>query len=143
MNGSTSRREFLAASAMALLAHLTRAADVRAASVPPRSSSTHPTPRPGITAAKVPRREELADAEDAIPAFDMVRQIPEIADGIRCNCGCAGMEGSYSLLSCYEGPNAMAKHCQVCQGEGRLAFRMHESGKSLDEIRKGIDARFG
>ena len=105
-------------------------------------SAGHPVPRRGITAVKVLRREQLADAADAIPAFDMVREIPEVIDGIRCTCGCAELEVYYSLLSCFEGPDGMAKHCEICQGQGRLAYRMHKSGKSLDQIRKGIDARF-
>lgn len=105
--------------------------------------SDHPTPRPGITAAKVLTRKQLgSEHADAGPAFDMVRQIPHIIDGIRCRCGCAELEGNYSLLSCYEG-TGMAGHCEVCQGEGRLAFRLNKQGKSLNEIRAAIDAKFG
>jgi hypothetical protein len=37
----------------------------------------------------------------------------------------------------------MAQHCVICQGEARLAFRMHEQGKTLDQIRDAIDAKFG
>jgi hypothetical protein len=37
----------------------------------------------------------------------------------------------------------MARHCQICQGQGRLAHRLHKDGKSLDEIRAAIDARYG
>ncbi len=37
----------------------------------------------------------------------------------------------------------MAKTCDVCKAQARLAHRMHKSGKSLEAIRKGIDARFG
>ncbi len=46
----------------------------------------------------------------------------------------------YSLLSCYEG-KGMARDCIVCQG--RLAVRLHKEGKSLDQIRAAIDAKFG
>jgi hypothetical protein len=102
----------------------------------------HPTPRPGVTAAKVLTRAQLGDHADAAPVFDMVRQIPQIADGIRCQCGCAELEGKYSLLSCYEA-EGMAGHCEICQGEGRLAYRLHKQGKSLTEIRAAIDAKFG
>ncbi|MEO7966498.1 MAG: hypothetical protein ABIT38_21580 [Gemmatimonadaceae bacterium] len=107
------------------------------------AQSEHPEPRAGITAEKLPSLEQLADTPDAIPVFNMVREIPGVVDGIRCNCGCADKKDFYSLLSCYEGNEAMAKHCGVCQGQGRLAYRLHKAGKSLDEIRKGIDARFG
>ena len=107
------------------------------------AQSEHPEPRPGITAEKLPTKEQLADSPDAIPVFDMVREIPGVVDGIRCNCGCADRKDFYSLLSCYEGAEPMASHCGVCQGQGRLAYRLHKAGKSLAEIRKGIDARFG
>lgn len=102
----------------------------------------HPTPRAGITAAKVLTAEQLADSPQVIPVFDSVRAIPEIVDGIRCKCGCADLEGFYSLLSCYEG-DGMARHCPICQGEGRMAARLYKEGKTLDEIREAIDARWG
>ena len=86
--------------------------------------------------------KDLADSPRARVAFDEVRQIPQIVDGIRCQCGCAEIEGNYSLLSCYEGAG-MARGCDVCQGQGRLAFRLHKAGKSLDEIRAAIDERYG
>ena len=102
----------------------------------------HPVPRPGITAANVLTAEQLASAPHAIPAFDLVREIPEIMDGIRCQCGCADTPGFYSLLSCYES-EGMARFCDICQGEAHLVHRLHRAGQSLDDIRGAIDARFG
>ncbi len=102
----------------------------------------HPTPRPGITGANVLSREQLADFPQHIPLFDQIREIPEIVDGIRCNCGCAEQPGFYSLLSCYEG-DGMARACPICQGQGRITVRLHKDGKTLDEIRVAIDARYG
>ncbi|HEV8356724.1 MAG TPA: PCYCGC motif-containing (lipo)protein [Gemmatimonadales bacterium] len=139
---ATSRRRFLGACAAALAAGLIRARPARAAMALLASAGPHPTPRPGITADKVLTREQLADQPNAIPVFDQVREIPEVVDGIRCQCGCADHPGYYSLLSCFEG-DAMAKSCPVCQGQGRLARRLHKAGKSLDEIRSAIDARYG
>ena len=101
----------------------------------------HPAPRPGITAAKVLTREQLGDNQRVIEVFDAVREIPQIVDGIRCKCGCADLEGFYSLLSCYEG-DGMARACPICQGEGRLAARLHKEGKTLEQIREAIDARW-
>src|SRR4051812_24009277 len=140
-----SRRDFLASClvipAVAFLPHdASRCGSSRAMSA---HRGDHPTPRPGIDASRVPKASELADAPRAIAAFDEVRQIPQIVDGIRCHCGCATLPGFYSLLSCYETADAMAKSCHICQGEGRYAFRLHKAGKSLDEIRAAIDARFG
>jgi hypothetical protein len=142
----TSRREFLAAltiPGVASIAHALRAPALHAETGFPRVAATHPTPRPGITAAKVLPREQLGDAADAIPVFDMVREIPGVVDGIRCNCGCGDSPDFYSLLSCYEGEDAMAKQCHICQGQGRLAYRLHREGKSLDEIRTAIDKKYG
>jgi len=39
--------------------------------------------------------------------------------------------------------DGMAQHCRICQGQARLAFRMHGEGKTLDQIRTAIDAKFG
>lgn len=108
----------------------------------PSVSTDHPEPRPGIDASRVLTPDELADAPHAVPIYDKIRQIPEIADGIYCHCGCASLPGFRSLLVCYEA-NGMAKWCEICQGEGNLTYRLHTSGKSLDQIRTAIDAKFG
>ena len=139
IHAMTSRRQFIALMPAAFLAG---ASDLRRRASAVSSFSDHPTPRPGITAAKVLTKDQLGDHADAAPVFDLVREIPQIVDGIRCQCGCSALEGKYSLLSCYEG-DGMAAHCQVCQGEGRLAHRLFKQGKTLDEIRAAIDAKFG
>lgn len=116
---------------------------VRAASVGRvRLAGPHPTPRANITAAKVLQAAELQDLPHLIPLFDAVRERPAIMDGIRCNCGCAGQPGYYSLLSCYEG-DAMARFCLICQGQARVTARLHKEGKTLAEIRVAVDAQFG
>ncbi len=102
----------------------------------------HPTPRPGIDASKVLSADKLKDSPRVLLAFDEVRQIPQIVDGIRCHCGCASAPAFYSLLTCFEG-DAMARMCDICRGQGRLAFRLHKGGKSLAEIRAAIDDRYG
>ena len=109
---------------------------------PHPAAGPHPTPRPGIDASRLPAASALDGEDDDVrAAYDQVRLIPQIADGIRCHCGCAGR--NYSLLSCYEGEHAMARHCMVCRGQGKLAFRLHRGGKTLDEIRAAIDDRYG
>ena len=106
-----------------------------------RPAGPHPEPRPGITAAKVLKPEQIEDAE-VRAIFDQVREIPQVVDGIRCQCGCAGIEGYYSLLSCYEAPG-MAQACLICQGQGRLAYRLHQTGWSLNGIRAAVDTQYG
>lgn len=101
----------------------------------------HPKPRPGITGAKVLTAAKLSAHPALIPLFDAVRKIPQIIDGIRCNCLCGNPPTMYSLLSCYEG-EAMAQECAVCQGQAKLAVRLHGEGKTLAEIRVAVDAKF-
>jgi hypothetical protein len=132
------RRSFVVLLSSMLLASVPRS--LRA--VVRRHGGPHPVPRLGIDASKVLPDSELADWPDARPAFAAVREIPQVVDGIRCNCGCADQPGFYSLLSCYEG-DGMARHCPICQGQARLALRLHQAGKSLDEIRAAVDARYG
>ncbi len=138
---STSRRDFLglAASGFALLAFPDSA---RARHLWCGHDGPHPEPRKGYTAEKVLAAEKLKGKEDLVELFDGVRAIPQVVDGIRCHCGCADDPDKYSLLSCYEGAAAMATWCPICQGQGRLVIRLHKDGKSLDEIRRAVDARF-
>ena len=131
------RRDFLARTlGWAALPAIARAYAVR--------RGPHPTPRAGVTAARMATAAQLAGEDaDVLDAFESVRKIPQVVDGIRCHCGCAGRPDKYSLLSCYEGEHAMARHCMVCQGEGRMAARLHAEGKTLDQIRTAIDERYG
>ena len=110
---------------------------------PMRAGGPHPEPRPGIDASHVCPAGTVRHYPKSIRAFDEARTIPGILDGIRCQCGCADQEGMRSLLSCYEGEQAMALECDICEGQARLAYRLHGRGRSLDQIRAAIDARYG
>lgn len=129
-----SRREFVCSMAGGVLA---------AAGFPRRAAGEHPDPRPGITGEKVLSAEQLKDNPDLIPLFDGIRAIPEIADGIRCTCGCAGTPGYRSLLSCFEADGPMAVECRFCQQEGRMVVRLRKQERTLQQIRDAVDARFG
>ena len=107
------------------------------------ATGPHPDPRPGIDASHMPAAEAVRTHPHAVAAFDEGRMIPEVLDGIRCQCGCASEAGMRSVLSCYEGADAMALECDICQGEARLAYRLHRQGQTLDQIRAAIDARYG
>ncbi len=102
----------------------------------------HPQPRPGINGDYVLKKKDLAKTPKLIPLFDSVREIPEIMDGIHCNCGCSDGVALYSLLSCFEA-KGMARTCGVCQEEARLVVKLHKERKSLSQIRAAYDARFG
>jgi hypothetical protein len=107
-----------------------------------RPPGQHPMPRPGIDASKVLPASRLEDHPDAVPVFEHARAIPQILDGLRCQCGCSDSPDKYSLLSCFEG-DGMASHCEVCQGQTRLAFRLLRLGRTLDEIRDAIEEKYG
>ena len=106
-----------------------------------RSHAWHPVPRPGINASHVLSRKSLVGYPDAIPIFDMAREIPVVMDGIRCHCNCAGRHRLRSLLSCFEG-EGMAKDCSLCLEQAARVYGLHRDGKSLGDIRAIIDAVF-
>jgi hypothetical protein len=146
MEQRLTRREFVQRLAATALAPIVASPVVRSAVRSPQSAlplRDHPDPRPGITAAKVLSRKELGGKAEAARVFDMVREMPQIVDGIRCHCGCADAPDHYSLLSCFEAPEAMARGCSICQGQAKLAHSLFKQGKSLDEIRAAIDEKYG
>lgn len=103
----------------------------------------HPEPREGIDGSGVLTHDDLAGFPDSVlEIYDMIREIPHIADGIGCACGCSAMPNYRSLLTCYHA-GGMAMGCEICQGEARLAYRRFQEGQSLEQIRRAIDARFG
>lgn len=133
----TDRRKFLMALPVGIAAALT----VRPRHL--RGSIVHPDPRPGIDGSEVMTREALsAFPEATLAIYDMVREMPHIADGIGCSCGCSALPGYRSLLTCYY-PTGMAMGCRICQGQARLAYRRFQEGQTLEQIRRAIDARFG
>ena len=135
-----SRRGFVAALAGGFLPFL-MADPVRASSSggrPGAFHAKHPDPRPGIDASHVLPADKVG--ADVRELYDHIREIPQVADGIRCQCGCAELDGFYSLLSCYE-ESGMAEECVVCQGVGELVYRLHTAGRTLGEIRTAVDRR--
>ncbi|WP_420127827.1 PCYCGC motif-containing (lipo)protein [Longimicrobium sp.] len=99
----------------------------------------HPAPRPGITARNVL-------APDAVPersreVYTMAARIPSVLDGLYCHCDCHERDEKRSLLECFE--DTMASTCGICSGQAELAYELHQDGKSLRQIRKAIDTRFG
>ena len=104
------------------------------------SHTEHPDPRPGITAEHVLPADHFKDPE-VRKNYDMAREIPEVLDGLYCHCDCAKPLHHRSLLSCFE--SEQPSGCGTCQHEMKLAYKLHADGKTLDEIRKAVDAKFG
>lgn len=99
----------------------------------------HPAPRPGITAERVLSPESVREQSRAV--YTMAAQIPSLLDGLYCHCDCHERDGLRSLLECFE--DEMGSTCGICSGQARLAYELHEQGKSLRDIRKAIDAQYG
>ena len=133
---SISRRQFLGACSATFAALL-----IPRKSAWAKTDLPHPTPQLGVSGKYVLNHEELAQTPKLIPLFDAVREIPEIMDGIRCNCGCTDPPLLRSLLSCFEG-RGMARTCVICQDQAKLAVRLRKQGKSLNQIRAAIDAKY-
>ena len=139
---AVTRRALVVAAARACAGALVAAATGNFASATSRFTGPHPDPRPGVDGSRILPADQVAAHPDAVAAFDEARAIPEVLDGIRCQCGCADLPGMRSLLSCYEA-HGMALDCEICQGEARLAYRLHGKGRTLAQIREAIDARYG
>jgi hypothetical protein len=132
------RRRFLAA--LATLIVVPRAS--LDAFVVRGSRGPHPVPRLKIDASRVIPRDQLKGEPQIARVFDMVRQMPQVVDGIRCPCGCDDVPEHYSLLSCFE-TDGMARDCTICRDAAQLVFELHERGQKLDAIRGAIDAKYG
>jgi len=154
MERDITRRGFLAVAPVALVAPLlervrsqrpgTQSA-TRSPGLVPESSrrGEHPEPRPGIDASQVIPPEDLEPYGERVrEVYEMIREMPHVADGIGCFCGCATRPGYRSLLTCYYA-DGMAMGCAICQGEARLVHRRWQEGQALDQIRRAIDARYG
>ena len=105
----------------------------------------HPEPRPGITAEKVLKVEDLGEKprKAVIEAFEAARQYPQVFDGLACGCGCQG-DASHqhrSLLVCYE--TKQPTGCAACQMEASFVGKLVREGKTLVEIRAAVDKKFG
>ena len=105
------------------------------------SASPHPTPRPGITAAKILPDAAVPHNPGALEAYAAARSAAATLDGVYCHCDCSKHAGHRSLLTCFEGEHGA--YCDICMGEAMLASGMAKQGRSLTEIRTAIDRQFG
>jgi len=104
------------------------------------SAGRHPEPRPGITAARVLPPSTYAGYDQIVRAYEAAQQAPQVLDGLYCYCQCREHFGHRSLLECFQSEHGSA--CDICMGEATMAAQMHREGKSLEEIRRAVDARF-
>jgi hypothetical protein len=107
----------------------------------PADASTHPTPRPGITAERVVPASLAPRTPGAAEAYAAAREAAATLDGVYCYCDCSKHARHRSLLTCFESEHGA--YCDICMGEAMLASGMAKQGKSLTEIRTAIDRQFG
>lgn len=105
------------------------------------NASPHPTPRPGITGAKVLPQSRVPRTPGANEAYAAAREAAATLDGVYCHCDCSKHARHRSLLTCFESEHGA--YCDICMGEAMLAGGMAKQGKSLTEIRSAIDRQFG
>jgi hypothetical protein len=100
----------------------------------------HPTPRADVTGSRVMSASTWGEDARLVRAYANAREFPAVFDGLYCYCVCKENMGHRSLLTCYESEHAAS--CDICLTEGTMAGQMHRQGKSLDDIRRAIDAQF-
>lgn len=97
----------------------------------------HPAPRPHIDHTHVASYERYAAYPQVARVYADVAAVSQLVDGIYCYCACSVHSGHHSLLDCFHDDHAA--RCDICLSEGSMAYRMHQDGRSLDEIRTAID----
>ncbi len=104
-------------------------------------ATTHPDPRPGITAEKVLPPGLVPRTPGSVEAYAAAHAVPGVLDGVYCHCNCSRTAGHRSLLTCFESEHGA--YCDICMGEAMAATRMAQAGSSLQQIREAIDRQFG
>ena len=128
-------------------AALSRLGQLAAVAILPWNSSRdaegfeHPDPRPGITAGNVLPDDTIGDKKSVREAYAAARAHPELFDGLYCACECSKGMNHRSLLSCFE--SMQPAGCHGCREQAALVARMARQGKSLAEIRKAVDEKWG
>jgi hypothetical protein len=70
-------------------------------------------------------------------AYKMADAIPEILYQLPCYCRCDRAMRHKSLHSCFEVSHAAV--CTTCMSEAAYAYREHRAGKTIAQIRSGIE----
>jgi hypothetical protein len=107
---------------------------------PTDAHASHPEPRARITAELVVPSSRYSSEPEIARVYGMAARIPNVLDGLYCHCDCSKHADHRSLLTCFESDHGSM--CDICLGEAELAYNMTQQGKSLEDIRTAIDARF-
>ncbi len=101
------------------------------------AKSHHPVPRAHVDHSHVAPAQRYAAYPRVAAVYQEASEVPHVIDGIYCYCACSEHSGHHSLLDCFRDDHAA--RCDICLSEATMAHRMHQDGKSLDEIRDAVD----
>ena len=72
-----------------------------------------------------------------VKSYQMAAKIPAVLHQLPCYCHCDKVLGHNSLHSCFEGLHGA--ECSTCMKEGVYAYQMTKQGKTVKQIRDGIE----
>lgn len=74
-----------------------------------------------------------------VEIYKEAAKVPKVLYQLPCNCRCDRSLGHQSLHSCYETTHGTA--CSTCAKEAVYAYRMTQQGKTIKQIREGIERK--
>jgi hypothetical protein len=104
------------------------------------NAGVHPDPRSDAEQLATAPPELFNAYPEIKETYQMAAHVKSTLDGLFCYCHCKGA-GHYSLLDCFRDEHGAG--CDICLESARVAYRMANEGKSIDEIRTTIDQMFG
>jgi len=101
----------------------------------------HPAPRAAREQPAVMPASRYTQYPRVAETYKMAWAARATLDGVYCYCNCAQHSGHYSLLECFASDHAA--RCDICMSEAAVAYRMSQTGTSLDAIRAEVDQMYG
>jgi hypothetical protein len=102
-------------------------------------AGVHPDPRAEADQVVTAAPERYADYPEVQETYKLAAHVKSTLDGLYCYCHCKGA-GHYSLLDCFRDDHGAG--CDICLESARIAYRMANEGKSLEEIRLTLDQMY-
>jgi hypothetical protein len=102
-------------------------------------AGVHPDPRAEADQIVTAAPERYADYPEVQETYKLAAHVKSTLDGLYCYCHCKGA-GHYSLLDCFRDDHGAG--CDICLESARIAYRMANEGKSLEEIRLTLDQMY-
>jgi hypothetical protein len=111
-------------------------------------AQVQPTPRVPAYSSVAPTKASLQKTlppeqffGQAREGYQKVREIPETIAQLPCYCHCDMHLGHKSLHTCFETDHAA--NCSICLTEALVAYDLQKQGKTPEQIRETIIAKYG